>query len=328
MNFNDCRFDDRILKDSSDGEDFARFVGEYIALAEDDPSLVKGLAKGRDGAIDLINVDSPIRFIGEAKFIGADTQGTALERWTPVKKSLKNNLIRAATGNGSDKFRPWLKSQGELTTYGFFVSSICRDADERISLKQEIEDFFLAQSKLHQELSHLGRIDVRIVYWDDVIGASSRLVPLFFRWFGGYPPGFGELSVAFGTGEDQFRRFLASGRLPYFSRAQHAEGIEGGISTLEVDALNHLVSGNEASALIVSGPGGIGKTRLSIELCQNARSMGWWPLKLERYANVDAIGDLCRSFSISARILILIDYAEFFDQLERLPSLIQQLERQ
>src|ERR1019366_1625078 len=73
----DRRFDDRLLRSEDDGADFETFVFEIFAVADADGVLSPLLARGRDGAIDLMSDGVTRRCVVEAKFIGKDTADTA-----------------------------------------------------------------------------------------------------------------------------------------------------------------------------------------------------------------------------------------------------------
>ncbi|MBO9453236.1 hypothetical protein J7426_23445 [Tropicibacter sp. R16_0] len=313
------RFDDRIVSREDDGAAFEQFVDEFLRLEEPEKRLVRGLARGADGAIDLTDAGQKLEHIVECKFIGAETKSTAEERWGEVKRHLDNNLLRLARGdeNRRKKYRPWLKSEGDLKTYTFISSSICPSADARNKLRAEISGFFSNISNKHDELSHLKSVEVDLRYWDDIAGKSAMFAPLFYRWFGGFPHGYGEISASFGA-ETGFKQFLANRNLPYFSRDSHL--METKLrSASEFDTiLKFLSQGNDAKAQVIFGPGGVGKTRLSIELCEKARDLGWWPIRLDRKASVVELDSICQSHATAAKLLLFIDYAEAFEGLDRL----------
>jgi len=320
------RFDDRILDREDDGSAFERFVDELLRLDAPEKNLVRGLARGADGAIDLADADHKIKHIVECKFIGADTKSTAKERWNEVKRRLENNLAQLARGDEKRrrKYRPWLKSEGELETYAFITSSICESTDERNQLHEEISNFFEKLSHDHGELSHLKNVEVDLRYWDDLVGQSARFAPLFYRWFGGFPQGYGEIGLSFGSSAG-FKQFLASKNLPYFSRDSYlSENMQNDISQFDA-TLKFLTEGNDARAHVIFGPGGVGKTRLSIELCEKARKAGWWPVRLERNASVSKLDSLCQSHADASKLLLFIDYAEAFEELDGLPEAVARL---
>ena len=325
-NFVKKRFDDRILGREDDGDAFEQFVDEFLRLEAPENRMVRGLARGADGAIDLVDTTDRIEQIVECKFIGSDTKSTAEERWGEVKRRLNDNLTLLAQGDERrrTKYLPWLKSEGNLKTYTFVTSSICASTDGRNKLRTAISEFFNEQSHTHPELEHLRDVDVDLRYWDDLVGQSAMFVPLFYRWFGGFPQGYGEISISFGA-EIGFKQFLADRNLPYFSRDIYlSETKQEPIAEFDT-ILKFLTQGNDPRARVIFGPGGVGKTRLSIELCEQAREVGWWPIRLDRKASVGELDAICKSHASSAKLLLFIDYAEAFEELEQLPEAVARL---
>ena len=212
--FPQLRFDDRIFKGADPGSAFAQFVDEFLKLQNHNETFVRGLAKGRDGAIDLIDTGQIVTHIVECKFIGATAKDSALKRWQEVAGHLEKNLPKAALSQGAAKYRPWLKSQSNIQTYSFVTSAICADANERNQLRQSIKAFFDHISNQHDELSHLRDLKIDLRYWDDLVGHHANYAPLFYRWFGGFPTGYGDISLSFGTSETSFKRFLEDMQLP------------------------------------------------------------------------------------------------------------------
>ncbi|NBB53235.1 hypothetical protein GVN24_33675 [Rhizobium sp. CRIBSB] len=320
------RFDSRILDREDNGPAFERFVDEFLRLDLPGEDLVRGLARGPDGAIDISDARQKIKRIVECKFIGADTASTAADRWSDVRQHLENNLLPLALGDQSrrKKYRPWLRTEGELKTYTFVTSSICSSADERDQLRKSISDFFVQCSQKHQELSHLAHVEIDLRYWDDIVGKNAHFAPLFYRWFGGFPQGYSEIALSFGS-EGGFKQFLASRNLPYFSRDTYmAEAGQKPVSQFD-SILQFLTQGNDARAQIICGPGGVGKTRLSIELCEGARAAGWWPIRLDRKAHVSELDSICQSHADTAKILVFIDYAEAFVELDQVSEAVARL---
>ncbi|WP_205747869.1 hypothetical protein, partial [Devosia sp. FKR38] len=315
------RFDSRILDREDSGAAFERFVDEFFRCESPRENLVRGLARGADGAIDIADASQKTQRIVECKFIGADTKSTAAERWSEVKRHLEDNLLPLARGDESrrKKYRPWLRSEGDVRTYTFVTSSICPSADERNQLRSSISAFFVEQSKAHDELSHLAHVAIDLRYWDDLVGKSASFAPLFYRWFGGFPQGYSEIALSFGS-EGGFKQFLANRNLPYFSRDLFMSETERKPDSQFDAIVQFLTQGNDTRAQVIFGPGGVGKTRLSIEICEEAREAGWWPIRLDRKARVSQLDSICQSHADTAKLLLFIDYAEAFEELDRLPE--------
>ena len=328
--FSGKRFNDRILDKTDDGAAFERFVDEFLRLQNPESGLVRGLAKGADGAIDLANGCGKITQIVECKFIGTtEKSGVVERRWREVSKHLSDNLPPLAKGDTAKRknYLPWLKSHGDLKSYIFATSSIPVSTEERKRLEKSICDFFVQLSEEHDELSHLKNLHVEVRYWDDFAGKAAEFPSLFYRWFGGWPFGYGPIRPD-SASQVNFKSFLDSSHLPYFGFDDFVSETAGkGISPFD-KALEYLTGGNDVRVQIISGPGGIGKTRFSIELCEAACKRGWWPVRLERTAKADDLGKLCRSHSGSSRLLLFVDYAESFKDLEQLASVMEQIARE
>ena len=112
-----------------------------------------------------------------------------------------------------------------------------------------------------------------------------------------------------------FKQFLNYDILPYFSRALFLSYIESQSYVSEDEWVDSLDSGNKQAALLF-GPGGIGKTRLGMELCRRLRARGWLTLKVERVAAADSVDSILRAHVKPARIILFLDYAEAAGNLE------------
>ena len=190
LDFATLRFDDRILRIEDDGRDFEQFVAEYLRLKHGE-DLVRGLARGADGAIDLINAVGPIRDVVECKFISVNATDSPAKRWGEVRVRLKKNLRAAAEGKGGPAiaYRPWLRSNGPVERYRFCTSALMGTGNDRNLLRDEIETFFSGISHEHAELEHLAKLKVEVLSWDDFTTDVSVFPQLFYRWFGGLPRG-------------------------------------------------------------------------------------------------------------------------------------------
>ena len=323
------RFDHRILCVKDDGAAFEDFVREYLQRKHGD-DLVRSLARGRDGAIDLINTDGPIQDVVECKFISAEAQDGPVARWGKVKGHLKKHLPDAARGKGGAAipYRPWLRSNGPVGKYRFCTSDLMGAPDNRNELRQAIKEFFTGISEDHPELTHLADLSIEVLYWDDFVGDASTFPQLFFRWFGGLPSGVNEIAYGFGASDQSFKRFLDNKSLPYFSREEHADETGGTATLSEAKLAADIANAGTSPALVISGPGGIGKTRLAVELCARLEAAGWFPLRLDHGAKPEAIEDVAGSYHDAARLVFFIDYAEAFPSLEGVAEAVRRMGEQ
>lgn len=109
--------------------------------------------------------------------------------------------------------------------------------------------------------------------------------------------------------ERNFRKYLHSGKLPYFSRAQFVleTGNDPGFSERElVDFMKEMAS----SALVLHGPGGVGKTRLATEIARTLTADGWDAFVLDKSVDSGSIDSLVRRMDSTRPVVLLLDYGE------------------
>ncbi len=312
----DHRFDNRELHEISDGDDFENFVLHCLSENEPELKLTRRLACGRDGAIDLIHDTGDKTAVVECKFIGRNVSSKAEARWSEVEKNLMNNLPGLATDLASrpnDPYRRWLNPEHPVVEYRYCVSEPLTERRAN-DLRDTICGFF-ATLATYSGLGHLDVLGdstngaVSIWSWDNFHEIVSRTPPLRFHWFGGLPAGITPLAQQLST-TGGFRSFLRAGTLPYFSRSQFASmhsGIAIATEEAKIDSLNNIQSLN---ALILTGPGGIGKTRLALELGHQLEDNDWLVVRLGPQVSVASIESLLQTYVSAGRVTFLLDYAE------------------
>jgi hypothetical protein len=282
-------------------------------LLIDADTLRPGFGRGRDGAIDHMVEGADQRTVVECKFIGRNTAGGPQARWAEVRRHLNDNLPELAAKHPAARRRspydPWLDREHPISYYLFCLSYPFAHAEERTALERQIADDFLKLSSRDPQLSHLAGIHVQARGWDDFHGELRRRFPLRYRWFGDLPRGISQIRDNRFESRS-FRRFLFGDSLPFFSREKyHAENV-GRQITREEQFVSGLSAERGDEALILTGAGGVGKTRLGLELCDRLSMLGWLALRLTDSATSASVSELVKAHASPAKIVLLLDYAE------------------
>jgi hypothetical protein len=324
-------FQDRALRIESDGADFEQFVFETFRVAKEEAGFSKQLARGRDGAIDLLDrfTEAGASTIAECKYIGSGGAAEATARWNPVGQRLKKYLPELHADprkSPGSPYRGWLDPKRPVTRYRFCVSTAMQ-AEEVKALERRITaDFAEIVAAGVAPLRTLAENEdgaVRVLPWDWFDAEIGEHPTLGFRWFRGLPPGVDLFEPELG-GSATFRDFLRAGELRYFSRDEY----EGrGLGQLERGEreLTAALAETGMQALLITGPGGLGKTRLCWELASElARPpYGFDVYRVGRSAGFASVVELAAGYRADASILLLVDYAEAAHELPRIADAVE-----
>ena len=184
-------------------------------------------------------------------------------------------------------------------------------------MRRAIKATFDELVRSHPHLAHLQDIAIDLCDWQDVRIRLSRQEHLLYRWFPNLRPiGLVELIPRVREG---FQAYLYGDRLPYYSRKQHLDGsptpADVAIET-EEDLLAILAS-NEAVGLIATSAGGLGKSRLALEIAYLAEAQGWVVLRLSGGFRVEALERLRQQVRPEKPLLLLVDYVETLGEFAR-----------
>ena len=223
----------------------------------------------------------------------------------------------------------WFDTERPVKGYWFCTSGIF-SAGGQTSLRQEIAAFFSALAVSKPTLAHLANIsgNVEVFGWNDFDGALTAIPPLGFKWFEQLPIGFRPIQSF--TQRKTFRRFLDDDTLEFFSRDEFNRETKAANQARLIDEraiLSELLDGNERTGLVLTGPGGLGKTRLALEFGRIAERKQWLVLHVERDAQGEAIDELARFYTTSAQVLLIIDYAEAANSLFGLAQAVERVNR-
>ena len=311
------QFQNRRRNSGNSGNDFEDFVFETLRIARGEHGLAKKMARGRDGAIDLIDRKSApgATAVVECKYIGSAEAKEARGRWAEVHKNLSNNLPELWIDPSKaplSPYRDWLNPDSPVTSYRFCVTAIMSEP-ELTALEDQIKSDFASLFKQGIEpLRSLAESPgaIQVLRWDWFVAELDSAPSLAYRWFRGLPVGVELLDPA-RDAQTSFRAFLHSDALPYFSRDQFRQAEGGAVNNSEAALVDQLLNGR-CQALLISGPGGAGKTRLSLELAQAlaASAESFDVYRLERSATHAAILELVTAYPDDGAIAFVVDYAE------------------
>jgi hypothetical protein len=294
------------------GNAFQEFAHEL--LRSEYPGLHFFEGGGKDGCIDLIQ-DLPetpqTRLVVECKHIGEDGLDAARRRWRgEVASNLRNHLARAE-GATERQYAPWYRKTPAISRYVFCISSLLSNPAQHDLLRDEIAGFFAELATTHAHLAHLANVAVTILDWSDLSDRLRDQPPLLFRWF--------KLTRHFGLATldeipdySTFRSYLFSDKLPYYPRRQHLNVVPAppDAEVPDEDSLLNQLDGDHFTGLVVTGSGGIGKTRLTLEIGRLAQEKDWLVLRVLTRLKEDALDHLARFIKQETRVLLLIDYVE------------------
>lgn len=325
-------FQGRVEHSGDNGNDFERFVLECFRVAKGEAALFKCLRRGRDGAIDLIDQHSEpgATTVAECKYIGVGGLKEAKARWKEVYDRLADYLPRLSANPGKNPaspYRTWLDPARPVRRYRFCIT-ISLTFAEIIRLEKLItQDFAKLADAGAEAVRHLAETEgaVRVFSWDWFHAELTACPSLAFRWFRGLPIGVSVFDQAGRTGQS-FRDFLSGAQLTYFSRDSFVAQGGGLVARREAGLIADLISG-EAGALVLAGPGGVGKTRLAHELAINLTDerVGFDAYWLDRSASAASIQMLMTKYIENAAILLLVDYAESAQMLGEVADLVAYL---
>ncbi|OLE53805.1 MAG: hypothetical protein AUG51_10975 [Acidobacteria bacterium 13_1_20CM_3_53_8] len=293
------------------GDLFQTFV--YEVLLEDYEGLHLFPGGGKDGGIDLIQTVEEPRLVVECKYIGNGGLDEARQRWRGVAGNLSKHIVHPdGPTKGESQYKPWYRNIPGISRYIFCVSCVLSNQAGFESLQHEIEGFFHHLGEEHEHLKHLRDLSVTILDWSELWGLLQRRPRnLLLKWFPEERiPGLVKLAAA--TEHTSFRSYLNNDKLSYYSRSQHLilNPAPEGLEIPDEDALLDQLKEGELTGLIITGSGGIGKTRLMLELGRLAESKDWVVRRVLSNFTEESIERFASMVTTETRVLLLIDYIE------------------
>ncbi len=290
------------------GGAFQAFVHEV--LLPDYPDLHLFPSMGKDGAIDLSQTLAASRSIFECKYISEGGLEECQSVWRGVAHNLEKHLADSSgPTKGQAQYGPWYRTNPPIREYIFCISSILSNQNQIDQLKQEIFEFFAELSSKHEHLRHLKELSVEVYDWNACCSRLKQRPHLIFRWFHLTRPQ-GLVPLDDSPDRGTFRSYLSSEKLAYYSIGQHLKVMPAppGVDIPEEEKLLGLLKGGDTTGLVVTGGGGVGKTRLMLEIGRLAQRKGWLVLRVQSRLREDALERLAERITSDAPVLLLVDY--------------------
>jgi hypothetical protein len=292
------------------GKAFEEFACQV--LRADYPALRLFPSRGKDGAIDLIETAAGARTVVECKFIGKDGLAEAQRRWREVADKLAAHLAAPdGPAKGQAQYGPWYRTEPRIAEFVFCISSELSNQEQIDQLHEKITHFFSDLVEKHEHLAHLRELSVRVLDWNYLCDRLRQRPHLLFHWFPNTRP-LGLVPLAESPDRGTFRSYLTRDRLPYYSRKQHLESkhCPTEVKILDEGGLLALLEDDRTTGLVVTGSGGVGKTRLTQEIADLAEEKGWLVLRVGSRLRSDALQHLADSVTPDTPVLLLFDYVE------------------
>jgi len=326
--------------------DVPRFIGEHVnprliregldtafqelaseLLKPEYPGLYAFPSRGKDGGIDGVQDGESSRVVLECKVVGDDKIETALSRWREVRDRLDKHLADPSGPTpGQSQYQPWYRTDRPIQEYILALSCDLSNLSGHDNLREEISTFFEVMADRHAHLSHLRHLTVEVLDWRQIQDRLKAKPHLVFRWFPKVRP-LGLVPLDEAQFQGRYHSYLASDKLPYYSRAahlaKHGRPVDSPIPN--EGELLALLEHPEKTGLIVCGAGGVGKTRLAIEIGWLAHQRGWLVLRVGPTFRQEALDQLAEHLAPDHRVLLLVDYIEtqgaFTEIVERINDL-------
>ena len=97
------------------------------------------------------------------------------------------------------------------------------------------------------------------------------------------------------------------------------------IDAIDEEQLLSYLSSPNTDGIIITGGGGLGKTRLTIEIGRIAQEKDWQVFRVQGRVREQAIHDLFERITPLTNVLFLIDYLETFGGFERFTEVLAEL---
>jgi hypothetical protein len=305
------------------GHAFEAFVGEFL-LPEFPELRSFSVGAGKDGGIDhMVTFPDYRRFVVECKSTDKAQIKAVLARWHATERNLRKNLP-LGSGRAQPLYEPWFRTDKPIVRYIFCIN-VPLKGGSLDKLESAITGFFSQLAGQYDHLRHLAPITVEIRTWEHFVARISPALTL--RWFLSKLPKGVRALVDVERSASGFRAWLHESHLSFYKRAAHLTRVPApaGTEIYDEEALLDLVGKGGYLGLVITGRGGVGKTRLSLELGQIAQNCGWQVWLIRDKFSREALDALVFDWGAKTPTLLIFDYVEVHSELADVAEHLEEL---
>src|SRR6185369_17429697 len=157
-----------------------------------------------------------------------------------------------------------------ISSYYFCINANLTNLNQVTTLENTITQDFVKLADDFTHLAHLRNMQVQVIHWTRLKECLERHPFVYFSWFrDSFIPGLEPLDAP--SQFSGFRAYLGNDKLSYYGIEQHKTIVPPDSASLappgETDIVNLLESGHKPG-VIITGSGGLGKSRLSFQLAR------------------------------------------------------------
>ncbi|MCK4761916.1 MAG: hypothetical protein KAW12_06935 [Candidatus Aminicenantes bacterium] len=265
--------------------------------------LIPFTTNGPDGAIDSYGyIDSRNTLIVECK--KNENLDAAKKEVKKLSKKLHANLSKPNAAN--TRYGPWFSTA--LKKYIYCVSCTLKNAAEYENLKSWVREMIDSLSGI-EVLAHLKELEVEIYAWNELRDFLTASPFHYHRWVKERIPGCESLIGYINPKRLRYKAYLYSAKLPYISRDEYKKNNPAAVDLItETGILEQLLDLDIYDGYVIYGEGGIGKTRLMLELGLRAEEKEWTVFKVT--SQLESLSHLESYLKPGHNYLLIFDYIE------------------
>jgi hypothetical protein len=265
----------------------------------------------KDGGIDIVaekRKNKRIEIFIQCK-LGLNKNGTDLII-DGIITELGNALNRDTI---PEQYKPW---QACKFISKYFICLARESSNLQVTTRNQkkIESLFSEISR-NEKFKHLANIEIRVLFWNDLKIILEKDAHLYHKWIKGEPSGLSFIKSSSRNVSEkkipaQFKDYLNEDSLNYISRKEFRYRLPENQKKIfhDEDSLFTILKSSTYIGIVIHGQGGIGKTRLMLELGRLATQVRYSVFEVDKdYNDMD---ELISFLKPTGKYILLFDYIE------------------